>query len=100
MECPQCKRKFPDELITDIFIGGAVKNGGYVPTCPICALFIRNEFHDMPPHTPFDGHQANFNHEQAIEHCLRSNQSCADLRDPIGTVLWPDGTRTPTRQAP
>lgn len=62
-ECPVCHIEYPSELIQPMFI-----DGGYHDKCPICALLKRNEFAALPKHEPFQGEQAEYLFESAMEY--------------------------------
>jgi|GEM_PF-2944242 len=54
MECTNCGRDFPKELIAPM----NSSEGHHVRLCPICALKLRNVIHDLPKLTPFEGPKA------------------------------------------
>ena len=68
-KCPHCERKFPDELLTNMFI-----NGKYTPPiCGICALSLKNEIHGSD-FKEFQGEMAQQMLEDCQEHIERSKQ--------------------------
>jgi transcription elongation factor Elf1 len=48
-QCSKCGKM--RVTVTRLFEPGV----GYVMLCPICALAVRNEMHQLPPGTPFQG---------------------------------------------
>lgn len=62
MACGRCKLPYPEELLTQMFIGGQ----GYTePVCGICALEISNELHGVV-RKRFQGEMAEDMRQQAI----------------------------------
>lgn len=70
--CKNCKRKFPDYLITQMFT-----SDGVFTMCPICALKKRNAMHGLPEDTPFHGEMANWMWEEAQKY-LEVNHETQD----------------------
>lgn len=64
MRCGECKRGFPPELLSPMFV-----QGGYTPPiCGICALELRNKVHGIPPGVEFQGEIAQEMYEKALRH--------------------------------
>lgn len=61
--CSKCQRQFPEDLISDLIVGDSS-----FPSCPICALKVRNAFAGLPADTPFSGPAARSMHDRAMEY--------------------------------
>ena len=63
MKCRDCDRDFPPEILSEICLMDR-----YFLVCGICALKLRNRFHNLPPDTPFHGTGAQEMYRRAVAH--------------------------------
>ena len=61
-KCTECHKEFPE----DVFQLMAYQSGYIIP-CPRCVLRIRNETHNLPLDTPFEGGLAKELYEKFIK---------------------------------
>ena len=88
MQCPQCKRDFPEDLILDMNIGKRIQ------TCPICQRQIRNKVHDLPRAAAFTGASALTRYNAAIAHLEATGQN-ADQFPSVAHLFPSEATETP-----
>lgn len=73
--CPDCGKRFPAHLLTNMAIAGQ-NDLHYVCKCPLCALRIRNHLAGLPDATGFRaGSGAARMHRDAVEHLKRTSQT-------------------------
>lgn len=74
MQCPDCKRDFPRDLLSEMAI--CLEDGKlrYELKCPPCALKTRNQMHGLPADEPFDGPIAAAMHRRALKHLKATGQ--------------------------